>query len=161
MAVLAVLATTLGTIYQTRSCSPFDLRWAQVVQFAASAKVTLPFAIASESLRMDWTPEAVGALLWSVVVITGGGMTLLLAMLRRAGAIRVTTFWCLVLGTTAFFRISGTRRGPRAGGPPRDGRLGDRCARGDPQPRPGPNGALMEFAVSQLARVKRLRGARS
>lgn len=98
---MALLAITAGTLYQKRFCPDFDLRTGQVVQFAASIVVTLPFALVFESFRFDWTPELVGALAWSVLVLTGGGISLLFLMLRRGAATQVTSYFYLVPGVTA------------------------------------------------------------
>ncbi|GAA2559374.1 DMT family transporter [Pseudonocardia hydrocarbonoxydans] len=105
LTTLALLAITAGTLYQKRYCPEFDLRTGQVVQFVASILVTLPFVLAFESFRLDWTPELVGALLWSVLVLTGGGVSLLYLMLRRGAAAQVTSYFYLVPGITALIAL--------------------------------------------------------
>ena len=105
LAVLALLAITLGTLHQKRYVPDFDLRTGQVVQFTASIAVTLPFALAFESFRLDWTPELIGALAWSIVVLTGGGISLLFLMLRRGAAAQVTSYFYLVPGITAVIAL--------------------------------------------------------
>ncbi|GAY08906.1 permease of the drug [Pseudonocardia sp. N23] len=109
----ALLAITAGTLYQKRFCPDFDLRTGQVVQFVASIVVTAPFALAFEDLRIDWTPAVIGALVWSVVVLTGGGISLLFLMLRRGAASQVTTYFYLVPAITAVmaFLMFGERPG--------------------------------------------------
>ena len=106
LTVLALLTITIGTLYQKRFCPQFDLRTGQVVQFAASIVVTLPFVLAFESFRLDWTPELVGALAWSVLVLTGGGISLLFLMLRRGAAAQVTSYFYLVPGITALMALA-------------------------------------------------------
>jgi drug/metabolite transporter (DMT)-like permease len=106
LTVMALLAITAGTLYQKRFCPQFDLRTGQVVQFVASVAVTLPFALAFESFRFDWTPELVGALAWSVLVLTGGGISLLFLMLRRGAAAQVTSYFYLVPGLTALMAFA-------------------------------------------------------
>ena len=101
LTTMALFAITAGTLYQKRFCPVFDLRTGQVVQFTASILVTLPFALAFESFRFDWTPQLVGALAWSVLVLTGGGISLLFLMLRRGAAAKVTSYFYLVPGITA------------------------------------------------------------
>jgi drug/metabolite transporter (DMT)-like permease len=105
LTTMALLAITAGTLYQKRFCPEFDLRTGQIVQFAASVLVTLPFALAFESFRFDWTPQLIGALLWSVVVLTGGGVSLLFLMLRRGAAAQVTSYFYLVPGITALLAL--------------------------------------------------------
>ena len=101
LTIMALFAITSGTLYQKRFCPEFDLRTGQVVQFAASILVTLPFVFAFESFRFHWTPELAGALAGSVLVLTGGGVSLLFLMLRRGAATQVTSYFYLVPGTTA------------------------------------------------------------
>lgn len=101
LTTMALLTITAGTLYQKRFCPDFDMRTGQVVQFAAAVLVTLPFALAFESFRLDWTPQLAGALAWSVLVLTGGGVSLLYLMLRRGAAAKVTSYFYLVPGITA------------------------------------------------------------
>ncbi|GEL16362.1 peptide ABC transporter ATP-binding protein [Pseudonocardia asaccharolytica DSM 44247 = NBRC 16224] len=101
LTTLALVAITAGTLYQKRFCPEFDLRTGQVVQFAASIVVTAPFVVAFESFRVTWTLELAGALAWSILVLTGGGISLLFLMLRRGAASQVTSYFYLVPGITA------------------------------------------------------------
>ena len=105
LTVMALLTITAGTLYQKRFCPDFDLRTGQVVQFVASVLITLPFALVFESFRFDWTPQLVGALAWSVLVLTGGGVSLLYLMLRRGAAAQVTSYFYLVPGITALLAL--------------------------------------------------------
>ena len=105
LTTMALVAITVGTLYQKRFCPEFDLRTGQVVQFGAAILVTLPFALVFESFRIDWTPQLVGALAWSVLVLTGGGISLLFLMLRRGAAAQVTSYFYLVPGITALLAL--------------------------------------------------------
>ena len=105
LTVMALLTITAGTLYQKRFCPDFDLRTGQVVQFTASILVTLPFVLAVESFRFDWTPQLLGALAWSVLVLSGGGISLLFLMLRRGAAAQVTSYFYLVPGITALMAL--------------------------------------------------------
>ncbi len=105
LTTVALLSITAGTLYQKRFCPDFDLRTGLVVQFAAAIVVTLPFALAFESFRIEWAPQMIGALLWSVLVLTGGGVSLLYLMLRRGAAEKVTSYFYLVPGITALIAL--------------------------------------------------------
>jgi drug/metabolite transporter (DMT)-like permease len=105
LTTMALLTITGGTLYQKRFCPEFDLRTGQVVQFVASILVTLPFVLVFESFRIDWTPQLIGALAWSVLVLTGGGISLLFLMLRRGAAAQVTSYFYLVPGITALLAL--------------------------------------------------------
>ncbi len=106
LTTVALASITVGTLYQKHFCPDFDLRTGQVVQFAAAIAVTLPFALVFESFRIEWAPQLVGALLWSVLVLTGGGVSLLYLMLRRGAAEKVTSYFYLVPGITALIALA-------------------------------------------------------
>lgn len=116
LTTVALVSITAGTLYQKRFCPDFDLRTGQVVQFAAAIAVTLPFALVFESFRIEWAPQLIGALLWSVLVLTGGGVSLLYLMLRRGAAEKVTSYFYLVPGITALIALTmfGETLGPFA-----------------------------------------------
>ena len=91
LCVFALLSMTAGTMYQKRHCPQFDLRTGTVVQFAASIVVVLPFALYYEGLdlhfsNVQWTANFIGALLWSVLVLSIGAIFLLFALIRRSDA---------------------------------------------------------------------------
>jgi drug/metabolite transporter (DMT)-like permease len=98
--VAALLGMTLGTLYQKRYVPQFDLRTGQVVQFAASFLVTLPFAFAFETFTVHWNAPFFVALIWSIVVLTGGGISLMFFMLREGKATTVTSYMYLVPAVT-------------------------------------------------------------
>lgn len=101
LAVAALLAMTGATLYQKRFCAHFDLRTGQVIQFAASVLVTLPIAWATESFHIEWNASVVAAMLWSIFVLTGGGISLLFLMIRHGAATQVTGYMYLVPAVTA------------------------------------------------------------
>jgi drug/metabolite transporter (DMT)-like permease len=104
--VFALLAITAGTMYQRRYCPRFDLRTGTVIQFAASVAVLLPVAVVAEDLdlrlsHVQWTPQFIGALLWSVGALSIGAIFLLFRLIRRSDATRVTSLMYLTPATTA------------------------------------------------------------
>jgi drug/metabolite transporter (DMT)-like permease len=106
LCVLALLSITLGTLYQKRYCASFDLRTGTVIQFAASIVVVLPFAIVFENLNpvlssVQWTPQFIGALLWSILALSIGAIFLLFALIRKSAATQVTSLLYLTPPTTA------------------------------------------------------------
>ena len=116
LAVISLVAITAGTLYQKRFVPAFDLRTGQVVQFAASVAVTLPFALAFESFAIQWNAEVIAALLWSILVLTGGGISLLFMMIRAGAATQVTSYMYLVPAVTALlaWMMFGERLAPLA-----------------------------------------------
>ncbi|MGB6055367.1 MAG: DMT family transporter [Burkholderiaceae bacterium] len=106
LCVFALLSITLGTLYQKKYCPHFDLRTGTIIQFAASIAVILPFAIWFEHLTpaldtVQWTPEFIGALLWSVLALSIGAIFLLYALIRRNAATSVASLLYLTPPTTA------------------------------------------------------------
>lgn len=101
MVLGALLSITLGTLYQKRFLQPCDVRSANVVQLGAAFLVTLPLAL-MEGESMQWNPELIGAMAWSVLVLTLGGSSLLYLLIQRGAAASVTSLMYLVPPTTAF-----------------------------------------------------------
>ena len=100
-ALLALAGITLGTLYQKRFCPAFDLRTGGVIQFSASAVATLPFALAWESFRIDWSGEFLFALAWLVLVLSLGAISLLNLLIRRGSAVNVARLFFLVPPSTS------------------------------------------------------------
>lgn len=98
---VALLGTTLGVLYQKRFVPHFDLRAGQAIQFAAAALVTLPFAWAFESFSIRWTTEVVIAMAWSILVLSGVGISLMFYLLRSGSVTRLTSTMYVVPGLTA------------------------------------------------------------
>ena len=100
LCLLALLAITSGTLYQKRFVAPCDVRSANLVQLAAAFVVVLPLALA-ESEAVQPAPALLGAMVWSVLVLTLGGSSLLYLMVQRGAATRVTSLMYLVPPCTA------------------------------------------------------------
>jgi drug/metabolite transporter (DMT)-like permease len=104
--VLALMSITCGTLYQKRFCPQFDLRTGTLIQFVASGLLLLPFAVALEGFgpsleNVRWTPQFVGALLWSILALSIGAIFLLFRLISRNDATRVTSLLYLTPPTTA------------------------------------------------------------
>jgi drug/metabolite transporter (DMT)-like permease len=89
VALLATLSLTLGTIWQKRSKPQMDLRVNAAIQFVGAFVLTAPFAFALEANRFDASPALFGALAWAVLGLSVGGISILLALLRRGAASKV------------------------------------------------------------------------
>jgi drug/metabolite transporter (DMT)-like permease len=100
LSIGALLAITIGALYQKRHVAPCDVRSANLIQMAAALVVSLPLAF-MESEPVVWHPELIGALAWSVLVLTLGGSSLLFMLLQRGAATRVTSLLYLVPPCTA------------------------------------------------------------
>ncbi len=100
LAVMALLAITSGTLYQKRFVAPCDVRTANTVQLLGALAVSLPLAWL-EGGHLEWHPHLVGAMAWSVLVLTLGGSSLLYLLIQRGAATRVTSLMYLVPPCTA------------------------------------------------------------
>jgi drug/metabolite transporter (DMT)-like permease len=100
LGLMALLAITIGTLYQKRFVAPCDVRSASLVQLLAAFAVVLPLALL-ETEPIDATPALLGAMAWSVLVLTLGGSSLLYLMVQRGAATRVTSLMYLVPPCTA------------------------------------------------------------
>jgi drug/metabolite transporter (DMT)-like permease len=114
--LLALAGITAGTLYQKRHATHVDLRTASVIQFAVSFLVTLPVALATESLQVRFSVEFWLALGWSIVALSLVAITLLLVMIRRGRATEVASLMYLTPPMTALLAwlIFGERLGPLA-----------------------------------------------
>lgn len=99
--VFALLSITAGTIYQKKYCSQFDLRTGSVIQFAASTLACMPLMFLFETRQIEWVPELIAALLWSILALSIGAISLLFVMIRNGEATRVTSLMYLTPPTTA------------------------------------------------------------
>jgi drug/metabolite transporter (DMT)-like permease len=100
MASVALLSITAGTLYQKRFVAPCDVRSASAVQMVAAFVVCLPLALLETEL-MDWHPNLIVAMAWSVGVLTLGGSSLLYLLIQRGEATAVTSLLYLVPPCTA------------------------------------------------------------
>jgi drug/metabolite transporter (DMT)-like permease len=101
LGVIALASITAGTLYQKAACPHFDLRTGAIIQYAASALVCLPFVFGLETREIDWHPQMIGALLWSIVALSIGAISLLFIMIREGAATKVTSLLYLTPPTTA------------------------------------------------------------
>lgn len=100
LAAFALLSITVGTLYQKRFVRPCDVRTANAVQLAAALIVTAPLALL-EAGAWQMHPELVGAMAWSVLVLTLGGSSMLYLLIQRGAAAKVTSLLYLVPPCTA------------------------------------------------------------
>ena len=100
LSLTALASITAGTLYQKHHVLPGDVRSANFVQIAAALVVTAPLALL-ETGPMQWHPDLLIALAWSVLVLSLGGSSLLMMLIQRGAATRVTSLLYLVPPCTA------------------------------------------------------------
>jgi drug/metabolite transporter (DMT)-like permease len=101
LAVGALASITVGTLVQKRHLQPCDVRTANCVQLMAAFAATLPLALWLETEPVVPHPELLGAMAWSVLVLTLGGSSLLYLLIQRGAATRVASLMYLVPPCTA------------------------------------------------------------
>ncbi len=100
LAVVALLSITAGTLYQKAKVGAVDVRTAGAVQMMAALVVTLPLAF-FETSGMDWHPDLIAALAWSVLALTMGASSLLYLLIQRGASMKVAGLFYLVPPCTA------------------------------------------------------------
>ncbi|WP_341646832.1 DMT family transporter [Thauera sp. SDU_THAU2] len=100
-ALAALLGITAGTLYQKRFCPRFDLRTGSVVQFVPTLAVTALLASQTETMAIDWSGDFIFALLWLVLVLSLGAISLLNLLIRSGSAVNVASLFYLTPPTTA------------------------------------------------------------
>ncbi|MCB1885026.1 MAG: DMT family transporter [Geminicoccaceae bacterium] len=114
--VVALLAMTAGTVYQKRFCAGMDLRSGSAIQFAAAGVSTFLAMLVFEDARIAWSGPFVFALLWLVLVLSLGAISLLYLLIRRGTASGVASLFFLVPPSTALLAwlLFGETLGPTA-----------------------------------------------
>ena len=112
VAVLAALVgISVGTLYQKKYCAHVDLRSGAVIQFTACALLYAAIVALAGWHPIEWTPQFVFALGWSVIVLSVGAISLLYWLLRHGAAADVARLFYLVPPVTALmaFALFGER----------------------------------------------------
>ena len=99
--ITGLLSITVGTIYQKKYCAQFDLRTGSLIQFMTSLGLATIGAYLFETREVEWVLELVGALVWGIVGISIGAMSLLFILIRRGNATKVSSLMYLTPPTTA------------------------------------------------------------
>ena len=101
LCVVAVIGMSLGTLYQKRFCSDMNLLTGSFLQFLAAAVMMGALAFAIETRIVVWSGEFIFALVWLVVVLSLGAMTVLWLLIRAQAATQVASLFFLVPPVTA------------------------------------------------------------
>jgi drug/metabolite transporter (DMT)-like permease len=99
--VLALLATTTGTLIQKRHGAGIPMLSGMTVQYLASGVLFAAAAGLTEEWRVEWTAPFIAVLAWQVLALSIGAVLLLYVLLRRGTAARVSSLYYLVPPATA------------------------------------------------------------
>ena len=113
MAVFALFGMTAGTLYQKRYCAHLDLLSGGAIQIGASALAMAVLAPLFETMKVRWTGAFVFAMVWLVLVLSLGAISLFNLLIRRGEASRVASLFYLVPPVTSLlaFLLFGERLG--------------------------------------------------
>lgn len=100
-ALCALIAITVGTLYQKRFGGGIDWRAALIIQYSSAGVLFAVGSLLFESQRIEWTIELIAALAWLVLVLSLGAVWLLYFLIRRTAATRVTSLFYLTPAATA------------------------------------------------------------
>jgi drug/metabolite transporter (DMT)-like permease len=97
----ALFGMTAGTLYEKRFGVAQHPVTSNLVQYAVGFAAVLPLAGALEDMRLSWTGPMVASLFYLAVGNSLISVTLLLAMIRRGEASRVSALFFLIPPTAA------------------------------------------------------------
>ena len=87
----ALLALTVGTLYQRKFCPAVDLRAGALIQFTVSLLVLVPLSVTFESGAVRWSWPLVGAIIFLVIFASLLAVNALHTLMRHNAATRVTS----------------------------------------------------------------------
>ena len=101
---LSVLGMSAGTLIQRKRCASVPLLWGTVVQYTASAAVLIVLAGVFERFDITFTRRTVFALVWAVLVLSIAAVLIMLWLLQRQAAAKVSSLFFL---TPALSTVAG------------------------------------------------------
>ncbi|HEY3076910.1 MAG TPA: DMT family transporter, partial [Burkholderiales bacterium] len=93
--IIALLGVTAATLYQRTFAPHTDLKAAAVIQFAATAVVLGPLALAVEGFTVHWSWALLGAIAFLVIGASFLGVSALHILMRHGEATRVASMMYL------------------------------------------------------------------
>jgi drug/metabolite transporter (DMT)-like permease len=100
-AIIALFGTSFGNLYQRRFCSTMQLVPGTTIQYIAAGLAMWIFALLFETRQITWTNELIFAMLWLVIALSIGAILLLMWLISRNSAARVSSLYYLVPPATA------------------------------------------------------------
>lgn len=114
--LIALVSTTLGTLYQKRFGGDMPLLSGTALQYVAAGAVLLPLSLLFETREIVWAPQLIFAMSWLVLALSLGAILLLMLLLRLNSTARVASLFYLVPPATAVqaYLLFGEQLGPLA-----------------------------------------------
>ncbi|MEQ1615240.1 MAG: DMT family transporter [Hyphomicrobiaceae bacterium] len=98
---LGMVAFTIASIHQKKYLAHSDIRALTPIQMLSGLAAILPFAILTEQMRLEWNAVTIGAMVWSVLVLSIGAGALYVTMIRAGAVSKVAALIYLVPLTVA------------------------------------------------------------
>ncbi len=99
--IVALFAITFGTIYQKRYATGTSLLTGAVWQYTGALLVVGLASLLFETRAITWDMDFIIALVWLVLVLSIGAVTLLMVLLRQSEVSRVAALFYLVPAVVA------------------------------------------------------------
>ena len=96
MSVLALFSITLGTALQKSWFAHTDVRSTMLPQYVGAAMIMALAAVLFEEREVIWSPQAIGAMMWLVLVLSVGAISLFLMLLKHNEVWRTVTLFYLI-----------------------------------------------------------------
>jgi drug/metabolite transporter (DMT)-like permease len=100
-ALFGATAVSFGTVYQKRFATGIALPTAVFWQYMGASAIVLIGTWVTGDFRFDYSAQAWSALLWAVIIISLGAVTLLLLMIREGDVARISSLIFLVPAVSA------------------------------------------------------------
>jgi drug/metabolite transporter (DMT)-like permease len=100
-ATVGLIGMTIGTLYQKRFGGGIEWRTGFLIQYVAAAALFALSALATETLKVEWTAEFLVAITWLVFGLSLGAIWLLYFLIRHQAAARVLSLFYLTPPFTA------------------------------------------------------------
>jgi drug/metabolite transporter (DMT)-like permease len=100
-ATAGLIGMTIGTLYQKRFGGSIEWRTGFFIQYVAAASLFALAALATETLKVQWTAEFLAAITWLVFGLSLGAIWLLYFLIRHQAAARVLSLFYLTPPFTA------------------------------------------------------------
>lgn len=98
---LGVFCITAGTLYQKRFATGLNLVTGAVWQYIGATLATGIIALSIETLHITWNRDVLIALVWLVLVLSIGAVSLYMVMIRHGQVTRISAVFYLVPGVAA------------------------------------------------------------
>jgi drug/metabolite transporter (DMT)-like permease len=95
LALAALLSITAATLYQKRYCGTVDLATGAVIQYGAAALATLPMVALLGFGPVTWSWRLFFSLVWLTLMLSIGAISLLMWLIRRGAASKVSSLFYL------------------------------------------------------------------